>query len=152
MKLNHFRDRSLIMGAFLGAQALQNWMKEKQRGSSGLSFLGNLILAAIHFEGKSGRVGPSRLASTIGFSRSRVSQEISRLVACGLVRRTLESSDARSFSVLLTPSGERQAIETIKIFSRLQNLVDRAIGEKQAEAANIQLLELVSALNRKSLS
>lgn len=149
MKLNRFRDRSLIMGVFLSTQSLQNWMKKNQRRDSSLSFLGNMILAALHFEGKSGRVGPSRLASSIGFSRSRVSQEISRLTVAGLIRRRLESSDARSFSIYLTPAGEQQAIDTVKVFSRLQTLVDRTIGEKEAETITMRLLELAGVLHRK---
>lgn len=150
MKLNRFRDRSLIMGVFLGTQALQSWYRENQPKNSSLSFLGNLILVALHFEGKSEKVGPSRLASSLGFSRSRISQELSRLVQAGLIRRSF-GSDARSLHVYLTQSGERQAGETIKTFTRLQNLVDRAIGERQAENINIQLLELVKVLKRKSL-
>lgn len=145
MKLNKFRDRSLIMGTFLAAQALQSWINDR----SSLSLLERLILVALHFEGKSERVGPTRLAAAIGFSRSRVSQEISSLVRAGLIKRNSVASDARLFSISLTTSGEMAALSAIKNFTKLQNLVDHSIGEKKAEVINSHLLKIVKILNEK---
>lgn len=146
MKLKRFRDRSLIMGTFLAAQSLQSWMKEELSADDSLGFLGALILLAIHFEDGKESVGPSRLSKTLGSSRSRVSQELSRLAKSGLVRRTISYGDARAVTVALTAAGERRAFELVKVFTRLQNLIDRALGEKNAEGVNASLLKLAEVL------
>lgn len=146
MRLKRFRDRSLIMGSFLVSQALHQWIKSNSEKANGLSFLGSLILVAIHFEDKAERTGPSRLARTLGFSRSRISQEISILAKLGLIKRSLDSLDARTIGVSLSSAGEKQALETIKRFTRLQSIVDRAVGEKAAEDINASLLRLAEHL------
>jgi len=142
MKFKSFHDRSLIMGTILAAQSLQGWMKTNLKNTSGLSFLGSLILISLYFEENKKGISPSRLAQTLGYSKSRVSQEISFLNNEGYVRRNLSNSSARSIFVCLTSAGERKSSDLIKGFSRLQSLIDRVVGERQAESINKHLLLL----------
>jgi DNA-binding MarR family transcriptional regulator len=146
MKFNSFRERSLIMGVVLAAQSLQAWARKSFKDESDLSFLGCLILIALYFEEEKRGIGPSRLAHTLGFSRSRTSQEISALTARGYIRRSINGQNARAVNVALTAGGERKASELIREFSRLQNMVDEAVGERQAEAINRRLLALHEVL------
>jgi DNA-binding MarR family transcriptional regulator len=146
MNLKRFVDRSLIMGTFLSAQSLQGWVQRQNTSESDISFLGSLILLALYFEDEFERIGPSRLAKTLGFSRSRVSQELSSLTEHGLVRRSLSERSGRSIIVSLTSQGKRKAVEIVKRFNSLQGLIDKALGEKQAEGINVCLLKLAEIL------
>lgn len=145
MKFQAFRNRSLIMGSLLAAQALQSWLKKNSKDSS-LSFLGSLIILAVHFEGKEKKSGPSKLAASLGFSRSRVSQEISLLVTKGYARRGIVVESARSISISLTPLGEKKAMELIKLLTKLQNLIDQTVGENEAEKMNNSLIKLTGKI------
>jgi DNA-binding MarR family transcriptional regulator len=142
MKFKAFRERSLIMGVVLAAQSLQSWTRRNFQDESGLSFLGCLILIALYFEEEKGGIGPSRLAHTLGFSRSRVSQELSALSRSGYIRRSICAASARAVNVTLSTAGERKATELVRAFSRLQSAVDVAVGERQAEVINRRLLSL----------
>ncbi|RYZ91316.1 MAG: MarR family transcriptional regulator [Proteobacteria bacterium] len=142
MKFEAFRDRSLIMGLLLASQSVSQWLKREITEKSDLSVLGSLILTSIHFEGRNETTGPSRLSSTLGVSRSRISQELSALEGQGLIRRVINSESARSTSLLLTAAGEKKANELIKTYTRLQRMIDAKVGENHAEATNRTLLKL----------
>lgn len=141
MKFSKFCDKSLIMGSFLSNHVIQSNL-EKDLSVLKMSFLGSLILLAIFFEDSKEKLGPSRLAATLGFSRSRISQEITLLQKKGLLSRSMSPSSARDIFLKQTAAGERKSQEIIRIFSRLQVLVDKAIGEKNAEVITADLMRV----------
>jgi len=93
----------------------------------GLTFFEALMLAAIFFESKSG-IRPSELAETFETTRGNVSHCISSLEAKGLVRRRIDTEDARSFRLLLQPAGKRRAVRVVGIFDRMQTQFEKSVG------------------------
>jgi len=129
------------MGSFIANQNIQSSL-ERSLSQHGLNFLKSLILIGLYFEDSKDRLGPSRLASSLGFSRSRTSQEITSLNQAGFVVRTLSAQSGRSVNIRLTSAGEKKAQELIKIFSRIQQQIDRTLGESRAEELNADLIKM----------
>jgi DNA-binding MarR family transcriptional regulator len=138
MKIKEFTRKSLIAGVFVLNQRLQDKLLSRLR-SQQLSYLGALVLVALYFERKDA-AGPSRLAATLGFSRSRISQEVSKLERLGLLRREIASLDSRSFRLKLSPKGEKSAVQVIRTFEDVQRRIDCALSEKGAELLTSRLL------------
>jgi DNA-binding MarR family transcriptional regulator len=131
------------MGCFLANQLIQDRI-EAELSKSKMNFLSALILLALYFENSEERLGPSRLANTLGFSRSRISQEVTSLQKKGLLSRKMADHSARETSLKLTSAGDRRTQEIIKSFSVIQSQIDKKIGEKTAEEINSHLLKLIS--------
>ena len=92
-----------------------------------LTFFESLLLAAIFFE-KNEQTRPSDLAETFQTTRGNISHCISSLEAKGLVRRKINSEDARAVQLVLSPVGKRRAARTVGILDRMQSQFEKAIG------------------------
>ncbi len=143
MKLTKFLDKSVIAGVAVAQLQIQNWFTQNKGAES---YLSNLILLSLYFEEDTEQLGPSRMAKYFGYSRGRVSQEISKLSKQGLISRALSLKSARNVNLKLSARGEKKAAEIIKKFSYLQNFIDKKIGESAAEDIAKKLNELAGHL------
>ena len=103
----------------LAAQAL---------AADSLGFLEGLVLAAIFFDEPS-LATPSQLAETFGTTRGNVSHCISSLEAKGLLQRTIDPEDARSYHLSLKPQGKKTAQRVIRAFDKLQAAFEKEVGK-----------------------
>jgi len=62
-----------------------------------------------------------------------VSHCISSLEAKGLVRRKIDTEDARAVQLILSPSGRRRAARTVGILDRMQSRFEQEIGATTLE-------------------
>lgn len=118
----------------------------------GLTFFESLVLAAIFFE-KKGGVKPSYLAETFQTTRGNVSHCVSSLEAKGLVRRRIDTEDARALQLVLLPAGRKRAVRVVGILDRMQRHFEERIGVAKLEAMLEQLHsveELCSRLGKLS--
>lgn len=145
MKLTKFLSASLISGAVKNGIEIQSWIDRNQE-TANLSYLAKLIILSLHYESEPGGVGPAQMAHNFGYSRSRVSQEVTQLSKMGLVVRSLSKENARSVTLELSANGKKQAIEIVKSFSKLQRIIDAVLGEKEAEQIAMKLNRLSQAL------
>ncbi|MCO6005205.1 MarR family transcriptional regulator [Actinoallomurus purpureus] len=65
------------------------------------------VLAALRRSGPPYTLIPSELSATLMMSRAGMTSRLDRLEAAGLVERTLDPADRRSFRVTLTDEGRR---------------------------------------------
>jgi len=103
-----------------------------------MTFFESLVLAAIFFEKKAG-VKPSYLAETFQTTRGNVSHCISSLEAKGLVRRRIDSEDARALQLVLSPAGRKRAARVAGILDRMQRHFEEKVGNAKLEAMLEQL-------------
>ena len=104
----------------------------------GLTFFESLVLAAIFFERKGG-AKPSYLAETFETTRGNVSHCISSLEAKGLVRRRIDTEDARALQLVLLPAGRKRAVRVAGILDRMQRHFEETVGVAKLEAMLGQL-------------
>lgn len=104
----------------------------------GLTFFESLVLAAIFFE-KKGGVKPSYLAESFQTTRGNVSHCISSLEAKGLVRRKIDTEDARALQLVLHPAGRRRAVRVVGILDQMQRHFEEKIGVRELEAMMRQM-------------
>jgi DNA-binding MarR family transcriptional regulator len=126
MKIEAFLRESPVVQAGRAARRMEASLNLLLR-DEGLTGFEALVLAAIFFEGKD-EVKPSALAETFATTRSNVSHCISSLEAKGLVRRRIDTEDARSFRLLLQPAGKRRAVRVVGIFDRMQTQFEKSVG------------------------
>jgi DNA-binding MarR family transcriptional regulator len=93
-----------------------------------LGFLEGLVLAAIFFDEPS-MATPSQLAETLGTTRGNLSHCISSLEAKGLLQRTIDPTDARSFQLAFKPQGKKCALRVIHAFDKLQAAFEKEVGK-----------------------
>ena len=96
--------------------------------ADGLGFLEGLVLAAIFFD-EPHCTTPSQLAETFATTRGNVSHCISSLEAKGLLQRTIDPADARSYLLALKPQGKRCALRVIRAFDKLQAEFEKEVGK-----------------------
>jgi DNA-binding MarR family transcriptional regulator len=65
------------------------------------------VLAALRRAGSPYTMIPSELSAVLGLSRAGMTNRLDRLEAAGLVRRSLDPADRRSFRIALTDEGRR---------------------------------------------
>ncbi|HEX6360403.1 MarR family transcriptional regulator [Actinophytocola sp.] len=63
------------------------------------------VLSALRRSGPPYTLIPSELSATLMMSRAGMTNRLDRLEAAGLVERTLDQADRRSFRITLTPAG-----------------------------------------------
>lgn len=97
----------------------------------GLTFFEAMVLAAIFFE--KGAARPSDLAETFQTTRGNVSHCISSLEAKGLVKRKIDTEDARVVQLMLSQAGRRRAVRTVGILDRMQSRFEQEIGATTLE-------------------
>lgn len=92
-----------------------------------LNLLQGLVLTSLFFEERT-EISPSTLAEVFKTSRGNISHIISELESQGLVKRVVSSTDARKFKIELKNDGRKKALNLIKFFDRLQNILEEKIG------------------------
>jgi DNA-binding MarR family transcriptional regulator len=116
--------------------------------AEGLHFIQALVLAGIYFEERP--VRPSELAATLGVSRSNMSHAIRGLEKAGLIKRSSDHRDARSFLLELTPAARRKLPRVIKLFDAAQNHFESDLGTRRINAWNVALKRLRESYSRVS--
>jgi DNA-binding MarR family transcriptional regulator len=97
-----------------------------------------MILAAIFFE-KRGEIKPSVLAETFQTTRGNVSHCISSLEAKGLVKRHIDTEDARAVQLVLRPQGKKRAVRVVGILDRMQRRFEEGVGAAKLEGMLTQM-------------
>lgn len=125
------------MGAWRALQVmstrLETALTHQLVTESGLSYPDYLVLAALS-ETPGERLRLFELATALGWERSRVSHQVSRMVDRGLVRKGTSPTDRRGSDVALTAKGrrkhERAAPAHLALVRRL--VVDRLAPDQLA--------------------
>jgi len=132
LRIEAFLRQSPIVQTSRIARRVEASLNLLLRGE-GLTFFEALVLAAIFFE-KKGGIQPSHLAETFQTTRGNISHCISSLEAKGLVRRKIDSEDARALQLVLHPAGRRRAVRVVGILDRMQRHFEDKVGVKELEA------------------
>lgn len=151
MRIESFLRQSPIFQANRIARRMEASMNLILR-KEGLTFFESLVLTAIFFE-KKGNIRPSSLAETFQTTRGNLSHCISSLEVKGLVRRRIDSEDARALRLVLLPAGRRQAARVAGVLDRMQRHFEETIGAAKLEAMVRQMCvveELCSNLSTVS--
>jgi DNA-binding MarR family transcriptional regulator len=137
VRIEAFLRQSPIVQTSRIARRMEASLNFVLRGE-GLTFFEALVLAAIFFE-KKGSIQPSHLAETFQTTRGNISHCISSLEAKGLVRRKIDSEDARALQLVLHPAGRRRAVRVVGIFDQMQRHFEEKAGVKELEAMMRQM-------------
>jgi DNA-binding MarR family transcriptional regulator len=109
--------------------------------------LEGLVLAALFFD-EPQLATPSQLAETFGTTRGNVSHCISSLEAKGLLQRTIDPADARSYHLALKPQGKKTALRVIRAFDKLQSAFEKEVGKSALRDA-LTIIRKLEAMNLK---
>lgn len=144
MRIETFLAQSPVFAITRAARRFEQATVQQLAGD-GLGLLDGLVLAAIYFDGAQA-ARPSQLAETFATSRGNLSHCVSALEAKGLIGRTIDPTDARSFRLTLRPAGKRVAQRVISVFERTQRAFEHEIGKTQlAETlATVRRLETLA--------
>jgi DNA-binding MarR family transcriptional regulator len=91
------------------------------------------VLAALRRSGEPYTLIPSALSDTLMMSRAGMTNRLDRLEAAGLVDRTLDPADRRSFRIALTDEGKRVIDATVT--DHAANLTRLVSGLSPGDAA-----------------
>jgi len=86
----------------------------------------------------------NRLATNLGWEISRMSHQISRMEESGLVKKTRNSEDSRSFNVSITPQGRKVAESAIPLQSKEINHCFSDVLTKQQMETLIEISEVIA--------
>lgn len=86
----------------------------------------------------------NRLATNLGWEISRMSHQISRMEESGLVKKTRNSEDSRSFNVSITPQGRKVAESAIPLQSKEINHCFSDVLNKQQMETLIEISEVIA--------
>ena len=86
----------------------------------------------------------NRLATNLGWEISRMSHQISRMEESGLVKKTRNSEDSRSFNVSITPQGRKVAESAIPLQSKEINHCFSEVLTKQQMETLIDISEVIA--------
>lgn len=86
----------------------------------------------------------NRLATNLGWEISRMSHQISRMDESGLVKKTRNSEDSRSFNVSITPQGRKVAESAIPLQSKEINHCFSDVLNKQQMETLIEISEVIA--------
>jgi len=127
MRIDAFLQESPMFAINRAARRFES-LASKALASDGLGFLEGLVLAALFFD-EPECATPSQLAETFSTTRGNLSHCISSLEAKGLLQRTIDPSDARSFLLTLKPQGKRTALRVIRAYDKLQAEFEKEVGK-----------------------
>jgi len=141
MRIDAFLQESPMFAVNRAARRFES-LAAKALAPDGLGFLEGLVLAALFFD-EPEFATPSKLAETFGTTRGNLSHCISSLEAKGMLQRTIDPADARSFLLALKPQGKRSAMRVIRAFDKLQAEFEHEVGKTtlQETLAVIRKLE-----------
>ena len=86
----------------------------------------------------------NRLATNLGWEISRMSHQISRMEESGLVKKTRNSEDSRSFNVSITLQGRKVAESAIPLQSEEINHCFSEVLTKQQMETLIEISEVIA--------
>ncbi len=110
------------------------------------------VLTALRRAGKPYTLIPSELADTLMMSRAGMTNRVDRLEQAGLVERTLDPADRRSFLIALTDKGRTVIDETMtEHAANLKRLVS-CLPRAEYEALDLALRTLLRGLDRTAPS
>ncbi|MBS1800268.1 MAG: MarR family transcriptional regulator [Acidobacteria bacterium] len=141
MRIESFLQQSPVFQASRVARRMEASLNAILR-HEGLTLSESLMLAAIFLEKK--RVRPSELARTFETTRGNVSHSISSLEAKRLIRRRIDSEDARGFLLELEPAGKKRAARVAGILDRMQSQIEVEVGATKLET----MLKQMDAVER----
>jgi DNA-binding MarR family transcriptional regulator len=104
------------------------------------------VLAVLRSVGEPYRLRPTDLTTRLTLSSGGTSNVLRRLTETGLVERELDSRDARSSWVRLTPTGVKLAEEAVVAATEAQKAALDKVPRETIEAATHALRELLLAL------
>lgn len=140
MKIDKFLAESPVFAIAKAARTVEANLNRTLR-SEGLGFFQGLLLVAVFFE-EAGRVSPSQLAASFSTTRGNVSHGLSALESRGLVKRQIDSDDARVLRISIRPDGRRCAMRLIKCFNTLEAKIESELGAGQVRAAIAAILRV----------
>lgn len=146
MRIESFLQQSPVFQINRGARRIEAALNRILAGED-VTLFEALILAALFFE-KKGNIKPSDLAATFQTTRGNVSHCLSSLEAKGLVRRRIDSSDARAFRLMLLPPGRRRAARVAGVLDRMQAHLETTIGAVKLETMVEQLCAVEELCSR----
>ena len=145
MRIRKFLDESPLYAVVRAARLLEGkWNRVLE--TEAVTLLQGLMLVAVMFE-EPGQVTPSQLAVQFGVTRGTVSHCLSALEAAGLVKRQLDSNDARSYRIGTTVEGRKRAMRLVRVFDRMEKHTERELGSRAAKTlvSGVRRMEAVAA-------
>ena len=103
------------------------------------------VLGALRRSGHGCTLIPSQLSSLLMTSRAGMTNRLDRLEAAGLIERTLDPADRRSFQVRLTDKGEAVVDGAITEHAQLVNRLGEALSPEQRDQLDGALRALLRA-------
>jgi DNA-binding MarR family transcriptional regulator len=143
MKIERYISSSPFISVLCTAQKISRSFK-KEFGD--LNYLQSITLVALYFD-RNEIVTPTQLAKALGVGESSVSQAVTSLQKKKLVRRESLESDARKFSLVVTPPGVQRVNKLIKGFEGLQKRLERNIGTSRAEQLSTEIVALSNVIS-----
>ena len=110
---------------------------------SGISGAEYVVLVALS-ELKTPSVNLNRLARGLGWEISRMSHQISRMEATGLVKKSRNAEDSRCFDVSISAKGKKIAEEAIPLQSKE---INHCFSEVLTQAQMKALIEISEAIS-----
>ena len=110
---------------------------------SGISAAEYVVLVALS-ELKTPSVNLNRLARGLGWEISRMSHQISRMEATGLVKKSRNAEDSRCFDVSISAKGKKIAEEAIPLQSKE---INHCFSEVLTQAQMKALIEISEAIS-----
>lgn len=104
------------------------------------------VLASLRRSGDPYTLRPSQLSETLMLTRAGMTNRLDRLEAAGLVERTLDPADRRSFRVRLTDKGYSTVDDAMTAHTANVTRLLSALGEEQTGTLDALLRILLRAL------
>lgn len=126
MRIQNYLEQSPIFAISVAYQTIIPKINQRLN-EDGFNLLQGLLLTALLFDERES-VNPSRLAEVFQSSRGNISHILSDLEYRGLVRRLVNTQDARSFKIELKAEGRKKALSLIKFFDQIQDQLEKELG------------------------
>ncbi len=143
MKIKSYLQESPVFALNSAYEAIISHINKILKNEE-VNLLQGLVLTAIFFEGTK-LLNPSSLAEQLKTSRGNMSHIISHLEYRGLVKRVLNTEDARQFHIELRPTGRKKALTLIKYFDQLQHCFEKELGVKNCQQISLGINSLPTA-------
>lgn len=122
------------------------WQESKQNSLSPIQ-IQLLIFMLFHSEDK---CKVSYLAEEFNMTKATISDSIKVLLQKSLVEKRPDSSDTRSFSIVLTAAGKKVAQKSANFAGVIEKPLHQ-FSDKQKEVLLVSLLELIEKLNKEGI-
>lgn len=119
----------------------------KHLKKNNLNLLQSLVLISLFFDEQTD-IKPSQLAEVFQTSRGNISHIISNLEYKGLVKRVLDSNDARSYKIIIKQEGKKKAISLIKLFDQIQNHFEAELSASDCKKSVSNIKKIVDIFEK----